>query len=154
MADLFQTHKDYWYEATKGSSPDAAPVLFPHGLFAQMAINLGMGSRVKSGWHIDYKNIIWGFCVIFAFGEPFSMTLGCQWPGLIWSCVQTGFFPDGTQSWLVNKESGIVIQIPSGVFYAFSSALQIHWNVDKHGVLLHLLGCVSGPWLNCGLPLF
>lgn len=46
-----------------------------------------------------------------------------------------GFFSDGNLAWLVNLEAGIVIQIPSGVFYFCLSSIITHFNVDRHGTL-------------------
>jgi hypothetical protein len=34
-------------------------------------------------------------------------------------------------AWLENLEGDIVVQLPTGVFYLFPSALITHWNVDK-----------------------
>ena len=48
---------------------------------------------------------------------------------------QTGFFHDGQLAWLVNLEAGIIIQIPSGVFYFCLSSIITHFNVDRHGTL-------------------
>jgi hypothetical protein len=45
----------------------------------------------------------------------------------------TGFFDDHELAWLVNFEAGIVIQLPTGIFLLYPSALITHFNVNKNG---------------------
>jgi len=107
------------------------------GLFYNMAINVDMGPRVKSIPHRDVMNLAWGICAILPFGA--LCFLAAELPADATHCE--GFFHDGELAWLVNLEAGIVIQIPSGVFYFCLSSIITHFNVDRHGMLAqHCIG--------------
>lgn len=48
-------------------------------------------------------------------------------------CHALGFFEDGERAWLANFEAGTIMQVPTGVFVLFPSALQTHCNADLNG---------------------
>jgi hypothetical protein len=123
IASLYQEVDEFWHE--KGS---AKPQM-DFGLFYTMAINVDMGPRVKSNPHRDVMNLAWGICVILAFGALCFMAAGLPADPM----HPIGFFADGQLAWLVNLEAGIVIQIPSGVFYFCLSSIITHYNVDRRG---------------------
>lgn len=95
------------------------------GLFYNMVINVDMGPRVKSVPHRNVMNLVWGVCVVLVFGVLCFMAAGL--PADVMGHI--GFFADGQLAWLVNLEAGIIIQIPSGVFYFCLSSIT-HFNVD------------------------
>lgn len=59
--------------------------------------------------------------------------------------LRLGFFNDGELAWLVNLEAGVIIQLPTGTFFAFPSALLTHWNTDRKGKRLLNLLLLRGP---------
>jgi hypothetical protein len=123
VASLFREVDAFWHEnSTKKPRME-------FGLFYTMAINVDMGRRVKSIPHRDTMNLAWGICAILAFGALRFIAVG--FPADI--MYYAGFFHDGQLAWLVNLEAGIVIQIPSGVFYFCLSSIITHFNVDRHG---------------------
>ena len=125
VASLFWEVDVFWYE--KGSKKPR----MDFGLFYTMAINVDMGQRVKSIPHHDVMNLAWGICAILAFGAPWPVEAGHPADVMYY----TGFFADSQLAWLVNLEAGVVIQIPSGVFYFCLSSIITHFNVDCHSTL-------------------
>ncbi|KAF9506037.1 hypothetical protein BS47DRAFT_1399871 [Hydnum rufescens UP504] len=85
-------------------------VTLQFSLFFCVAINATVKSPVKTVPHRDFKNVAIGVCAIFVLG----------------------FFDDGETAWLVNFEAGIIIQLPTGIFLLYPSALIMHFNVNKN----------------------
>ncbi|KAF9512970.1 hypothetical protein BS47DRAFT_1362758 [Hydnum rufescens UP504] len=84
-------------------------------LFFCVAINATVKSPVKTVPHRDFKNVAIGVCAIFVLG----------------------FFNDGETVWLVNFGAKIIIQLPTGIFLLYPSALITHFNVDKNGMSIY-----------------
>jgi hypothetical protein len=128
LALLFSECGKFWERA---AALGGKPVTMEFAsLFFCMAINIDLGEAVKSWPHRDMMNLSIGLCVIYVFGK-FSI-YRTRPP----NNFRLGFFDDEETAWLVNLEAGVIIQLPSGAFYAFPSALLTHWNANKKGKVL------------------
>jgi hypothetical protein len=126
LSMLYSKCGEFWEQ---GAALGTEPVKMEFAsLFYCMAINLDLGEAVHSWPHRDKMNLSVGLCVIFVFGS-IHFTLCQQAINL----HHVGFFDDGELAWLVILESGVFVQLPPGVFFAFPSALLTHWSGDKKG---------------------
>ncbi|ESK82652.1 hypothetical protein Moror_11189 [Moniliophthora roreri MCA 2997] len=63
---------------------------------------------VMCGPHIDHKNLTLTVCIIFIYGH----------------------FNHKEKCYLVILKAGIVVELPSGTFFAYPSSIFSHWNID------------------------
>ena len=117
------------------------------GLFFNFCLNAPRPGvrRVFCRPHVDWKNIAFGLCMIFVYGEPVYT---------LWSWfteVCTGHFNHGEKCWLVIWEAGIVVELPPGVFIFYPSSLFLHFNVDLshvYNLALSFKSCILSCFLR------
>ncbi|KAF9512964.1 hypothetical protein BS47DRAFT_1393708 [Hydnum rufescens UP504] len=111
IAAKYRAADRFWWSETSNR------VTLQFSLFFCVAINATVKSPVKTVPHRDFKNVAIGVCAIFVLG----------------------FFDDGETTWLVNFEASIIIQLPTGVFLLYPSALIMHFNVNKNSTSIYLV---------------
>lgn len=109
--DLF--HRNWrelsnYYIETLQKIRDQYPHLISNFSKAFAAATLNMGPRTITLPHYDSANLAFGLCAIFIFGR----------------------FNGQTGGYLVIKELGIVLELPSGCIVFIPSALVMHYNID------------------------
>ena len=98
------------------------------GLFFNFCLNAVRRGvrRVFCRPHVDWKNVAFGVCMVFVYGEPFAAVHGV----IQHQADRIGHFDHREKCWLVLWEAGVALELPPGVFLFYPSSLFLHFNVD------------------------